>query len=116
MLLEFNIHNTLFDFICLTETWLTPETEQLYNIQNYNVFHSSRISRGCGVSIHIRSRYIACMLSEMSVMHQSIETVFVNVSSNSKDLVIECIYRPPKSDCNLFYSKIEDLLYCAARS
>ena len=49
-------------------------------------------------------------------MHQSIETVFVKVSINSRDFVIGCIYRPPKSDCNLFYSKIEDLLYCVARN
>ena len=106
MLLEFNISNTLFDFICLTETWLTPETEQLYNIQNYNVFHNSRISRGGGVSIHIRSRYIACMLSEMSVMQQSIETVFVNVSSNSKDFVIGCIYRPPNLIVTCFIQRL----------
>ena len=88
----------------------------IYNIQNYNVFHNSRISRGGGVSIYIRSRYIACRLSEMCIMHQSIETVFVKVSINSRDFVIGCIYRPPKSDCNLFYSKIEDLLYCVARN
>ena len=49
-------------------------------------------------------------------MHQSIETVFIKVSINSRDFVIGCIYRPPKSDCNLFYSKIEDLLYCVERN
>ena len=52
----------------------------------------------------------------MCVKHQSIETVIVKVSINSRDFVIGCIYRPPKSDCNFFYSKIEDLLYCVARN
>jgi len=58
MLELFHIMTAPIDFLAVTETWLKPASEQLYNIPGFSLATQSRLSKqGGGVGIYIATKY-----------------------------------------------------------
>ena len=83
------------DVLCVTETWLKPENEYLFNLPNYASYHLSRTTREHGgVSIFVHNRLKSKQLSKYSAVDEEIEINTVKVSISKTDYNICAIYRP----------------------
>ena len=67
-----------FDFIVLTETWNSPSTIDLCQINSYSSFHTFRTSsRGGGVSIFYNQSFIASKIDSLCVCNEFVEACAV---------------------------------------
>ena len=67
-----------FDIMCLTESWLTVSTAQLYHFVGYIALHSLRPNNhvGGGITVFISNEYSVKMITEQTVCTDDIETLF----------------------------------------
>ncbi len=90
-----------YDVLIFTETWLSPTTsdDDLY-ICNFNPpFRCDRPDRqGGGVAIYIREGMNASQRLDLSII--GIESVWLELSTNQRKLIIGGIYRPPDASNN----------------
>jgi len=102
-----------FDLICFTESWLTDDNCDLYQFTNYNSFHSLRPNnrRGGGISVFVHNKFSVQKQLNVSVSQPDIETLFLNVSYNSKCFNVITVYRPPNSISSHFIDNLQDLLF-----
>ena len=104
-----------FDIIGITETWLTKSNSDLYDIDIYTHFNQTRNGKmGGGVSLFVRSHINCVIRSDLCLMDNFIEVLFVEMPKRSsglmKKVLIGVVYRPPNSDIQLFIEKITELL------
>ena len=95
-----------FNIIGLCETKLTDDIEQLYNIPSYEKITNNFTRSSGGVAIFIKSGYKYTKRDDLSILHNSIETVFLEIhNTNSKNIIVGIIYRRPRSDFLQFLEK-----------
>ena len=91
------------------ETWLVPETEQLFDISGYNSFYCSRSTRGGGVPIYVRNFLNkVAKINDIIWVCESIECNFLKIENNV--FIVGCIYRPPNSNADVFRIKLSNIL------
>lgn len=88
------------EIIALTETWLSPEEEHLYNINGYNAIFRSRQTRGGGILIYLKhgieyKEKINSIINKIEII--TIELV-------QEKIIITLIYKPPHVD----FTKLEN--------
>ncbi len=95
------IESQPYDLLIFTETWLSQITSNgdLY-ISNFNLpFRCDRPARhGGGVAIYVREGIHATRRSDLEV--NGIESVWIEIITNRKKIIIGGIYRPPDSNNN----------------
>ena len=108
--------NTLkikFHIIGLSETWLKPQNEDIYNIDAYNLITKSRNNtRGGGIALFICDQYEISEHHDLSEFCEEYETQFVEINSpthNGKTM-IGLVYRIPNTDPDKFYNYISNTL------
>ena len=109
-----NIHHK-FTVIGFTETWLTKYNSTAYNIEDYQHYSLTREhKRGGGVSLFVSSSFNAVLRTDLNILNNNIEALFIELSKKetnlSKDNIIGIIYRPPASSMDDFYEKLSDIL------
>ena len=101
---------------CVSETWLSPSSENSYNLNGYDFVCKSRTSKiGGGVGIYINNTYNYQLRNDLSVINEYIECVFVEIIQSLGNVLIGCVYRPPGSDISNFtdyLTMILDIIYC----
>ena len=73
-------------------------------MDDYNGYHSIRNgdrSRG-GVAIFVKKSINASLLPNFTVNMDYMETVFIEIKNWNKNTTIDCCYRRPDGDKNLF--------------
>ena len=108
-----NTHDKHCSVIGLTETWLSQDTSQLYNLPGYDfVFNNRQDKIGGGVGIYILKNYEYIKHENLNCMNDVVEFVFAEIIvPNNKNIFIGVIYRPPKSNVNEFITYIDNLLH-----
>ena len=93
-----------FDIIIVTETWLTNDTCNLFQLHNYNFISQNRERRGGGVGMFIRNHIQYDILNDFTMSKvNSHDSLFIKVYGNTNSqLTIGGIYRPPSGDLNTF--------------
>ncbi|XP_075159066.1 uncharacterized protein LOC142232218 [Haematobia irritans] len=82
------------DIICISETWLYSSIpDGLVNLNGYTVFRSDREIRGGGVAIFARD-YLKGRFKLRSAVGDSVEYVFMEITTGIRKILIGCIYRP----------------------
>ena len=103
-----NSLNFNFNFIGFTETWLKDDTD-LYNIQGYCMVNNVRNDRqGGGVSILIQDHIPYKIRSDLSIMDEVIECIFVEAAL-SKKVLVGVVYRPPGRSIDDFNEQLRSL-------
>ena len=103
-----------FDLLCFTETWLTINNFQCYNLTGYSHIPSIRNNRNGGTSIFVKSN-IQYKIREDIKKDLWIDYVFeiaiIEIKIlNNKGLLVACIYRTPNSPMNAFITHLDILL------
>lgn len=100
-----NSFNFKFDFLFLTETWFTSESDTPKH-ENYSCFSKNRSNRnGGGLLMYVKS--VRCDLMEnYSLMTNDVESLVVR----SNDHMFAVMYRSPDGNLLNFFAYLEDLL------
>ena len=103
-----------FSIIGLTETWLTENCTNMYNIHNYKLLTASRKNKSGGVvGMYIKDEINFKLREDLSVFHEGVlETLFVELKINNKkeSVVVGVLYRPPNSKMKEFEDELEKVL------
>ena len=115
-LLEFlSIMKNEFDIIAISETWCNDHNihiNSLYQIPNYTPIHQIRktSNKGGGLVLYITKTITFNALEKLSNNNKHIESLSVEIiRKNQKNIILSCIYRPPRGDPNILTSKIKEL-------
>ena len=105
-----------FSVVGLSETWLNESTRDLYNIDGYQHFSLVREKkRGGGVSLFVQNDYNVIARTDLDVMSDEIEALFIELHKDetklTKNSIIGIVYRPPAQDVNDFNDKLTEILF-----
>ena len=103
-----------FSVISLAETNVDPELKNLYHIPGYNSFYQTIIegkSKGTGVALYVNEKFNGEVMDELGVCSEDIEALFVKLTqpSNSTNLLVGVVYRPPSGNASKFLHKFEEI-------
>ena len=106
------IVNDRINVAAMTETWLSPDDEQIVKdltLEGYAIHHATRDGRrGGGVAIISESRYKPTAFPTQTFT--SFETVSVKLSMKKATLILTTIYRPPEKPIGVFLSDFQTFL------
>nr|CAH7751797.1 unnamed protein product [Callosobruchus chinensis] len=106
--LQIYIDGANYDAFCLSETWLNNNiNDNVIQINGYNVYRQDRDTRGGGLCIYVKSKY---MTTKIDSLNETIEQLWIQVIVNKEKWVIGTVYRPPSQDASHFLSVFEDTL------
>ena len=97
-----------FDIIAISETCCNDDNiniNSLYQIPNYTPIHQIRktSNKGGGLVLYIHKTITFNALEKLSNNNELIR-------NNQKNIILSCIYKPPRGDPNIFTSKIKELV------
>ena len=99
--------------VAVTETWLRNTMPvSLYSLEGYNFLGNNRLSRsGGGVGFYVSSKFEFAKKSNLTIMNDCIETLFIEIESNTaKNILIGVIYRPPHGNQDDFIIALNNIL------
>ena len=101
-----------FSIIGITETWITDNDPNIFNIQGYNFITANRKSKpGGGVGLYIAENIEFKERNDLTVEKDDIlESLFIECKVNGFPVVIGALYRPPNCSINEFDEQFEKLL------
>ena len=98
-----------FDIVCFSETWLNECGHLDDYFPNYRSFHSTRTNRrGGGVAIYSHKKLQCTAMESLTLNEEHLESIFIKIKTNHRNLVVGCCYRPPNSQYEIFESCIEE--------
>jgi exonuclease III len=99
--------------IAVTETWLTKDTDNWFQMPGYTFVSCPRpVKTGGGVGIFIAQSLTFKLCTGIDVIGSDcIESIFIEVSmKSSSNIIIGCIYRPPSCDISNFNNDFAEML------
>ena len=102
-----------YTIIVLTETWLTNENKDIFQLEGYNSYNIIREGRrGGGVTIYCDIAYTCEYLDDLSKCENSLECLFLQVKCKKwiKPVIIGGLYRPPGYE--LFEEYLANISLC----
>jgi hypothetical protein len=99
-----------YDVLAITETWLSSDVcnneilDARYSIyrNDKNALNSIK-GRGGGIMLAVNSKYKSLQLINVD---KEVEEIWVKIITGKRDLILWCVYLPPKSDLSKFSSHI----------
>lgn len=97
--------------IMLSETWLTPITKSLYQINGFKSIQETRLNKsGGGLICYYRDNLNVTILPNTTQCNRSIESLGVKLLLKEKSYNIVSIYRPPEANHDEFFTNIDHIL------
>lgn len=97
------------DYLCLTETWLTPTTPlAMFNVPGFKIYRKDRQSgRGGGVMVYVKENI---KTEELPLITDNLECIGIKmILSPEMHFNVIVVYRPPTAkDC--FINSLSDIL------
>lgn len=114
LLAECIVHNgEAFDIIGLCETRLSNDIQHLFEIPQYNAYFNNRSRKSGGVSLYVHERLNSVLRTDLTYSENAIESVFAEIKTPTKNVLVGEIYRRPKSNIHSFMEKLSDILTTA---
>ena len=83
------------DVLVFTETWLTHNNRDHYELLGYHSYHLVRNTRRQGgVSVFVSNNFFSKDLKELTIINNDIEINTVSIKTNSVNFFLCSIYRP----------------------
>lgn len=109
---EFQEKQCDLDFVLICETFLNDTNHKLFEIDGYKMVDRHRTSsiRG-GVAIYINNKYDFKIRNDLSIFEENVfESIFVELNTGSKNLVIGEVYRIPNTNEQSFLDQYESIV------
>ena len=104
-----------FSLIGISETWLTDNSANLYDISGYKFLNVNRKNKvGGGVGLYIKDHIQFKVREDLSTAKEDIvETLFIEFKTNGKadPIIVGVLYRPPESNLTEFEEFVKELLH-----
>ena len=101
-LIEHSLYGSPVDIIALCETWLTKYLP-IPNIPGYKFIQKCRENKhDGGVALLISNHINYKILPEIQYNDASIESCFIKIKLNARQILVGSCYRPPNTDPKLF--------------
>ena len=99
------------EIIIITETWLSPQEEEFFNIDDFNLVHVSKdrqgTYRGGGVCIYVRKKFRVINVDNFPLVNCDVIHLFLPCNN----LNIVAIYRSHQSDEAIFFDQFDRMLH-----
>lgn len=114
-LLLSSLQNYPFSVIGITETWLRPNSSNIFNIENYKLFRSDRKKgRGGGVAFYVHNLQRIKVRPDIHI--EGCEDLFIEIINEKyKNKIVGVIYRPPNYASDVFLNQLENCLNIITR-
>ena len=105
-----------FSVAYLTETWCNDEKatqNSLLQLPNYTPIHQIRKNgqRGGGVVLYVHNSLNFKILKKQSINSNDLECSCIEIfRKNAKNIIVSCIYQPPRGDSHKFLEEIKTLI------
>ena len=106
-----NFCNVLSYFSCilLTETWLTPDVDNAFNIPGFYCFNLYRNRFGGGMKMYLKNGIQARLLDDFTFINDLFESLTVEVMLGRNKALLSTLYHPPISSIGSNNAFIESL-------
>ena len=82
------------DILCISETWLKPNTAPFHEINGFKSYHTHRPDGYGGVAIYVNSNISSVPLNDYCICNDNVELCTVEIKINSSSYIISSLYRP----------------------
>lgn len=100
------------DILCLSETWLKPDSAPLHDIPGFNSYHTFRHDGYGGVAVYVKDSIPSTPITEYCISDENIELCTIKVTVGSITYIISSLYRPHSKHHQIkeFSDLMDDLL------
>ena len=107
-----NSNNSHYDIILVCETFINDHNKHQCALDNYVLFEKHRSSKkGGGVAIYVHNSINVEERNDLNIFIEGqIESLFVEIELNGKQMVVGELYRIPGSELNSFFVNYDSLL------
>ena len=103
-----------FSIIGIAETNVSKdESSSLYKIDNYKSFYGEKIqekSKGTGIALYVHDAFNAIENEKFSLVSPNMESLFLTINNNGKEINIGTIYRSPNGNEEMFFEEFSSLI------
>ena len=103
-------HFNNIDVIGFCESKIDNGLSHLYQIPDYTSYHNCKRPGSGGVSLYARRNLLTTKLSELSIMVDHFQSIFMKIKHNNQYDVVGMVYRQPDTDPELFIHALQDTL------
>ena len=102
--------------MALTETWCNDDKaarNSLLQLPNYTPIHQIRNNGqgGGGVVLYVHNSLNFKILKKQSINSNDLECACIEIiRKNAKNIIVSCIYRPPRGDSHKFLDEIKTFI------
>ena len=107
---HFNIIPQQFDMLGFCESKLSADIQNQFCIQGYSQFTKNTTRLSGGIAIYLRETLKASIRHDISFTETFLESLFVEIKSNTEDLIVGVVYRRPKTNIVHFITQLENIL------
>ncbi len=105
--------NITIDVILLCETFISESNKQSCKLDDYELFseHRKNLTKG-GVAIYVHKKLKYIERNDLNIFEEGFfESCFIELSTQTKNIIVGEIYRVPGTSETNFINKYEDLIY-----
>lgn len=88
---------TYFTCIVMTETWLTQDRDNIFNIEGFNCINLYRSNYGGGIKIYVKDSVKTKVLNDFTVMNELLEMLTIEILFHNHKFLLSAVYHPPTS-------------------
>ena len=100
-----------FDIMSFCETKLSSSIQHLYTLPGFNMYTNNNTTLKGGVAMYVKDDIDSFLRQDLLMMHDFIETIFIEIKTQTKNIIVGLVYRRPKSDALAFNNKMDDILH-----
>lgn len=94
-----------FTIIILSETWLSEDSDFLFEIDGYKSISLNRNNHGGGIKLYVLEAFEIVLLNHFSFIGDLYECLTCELEISSKKFTVCSVYRPPQSNIFRFIDK-----------
>ena len=97
-----------FSVIVFNETWLSPGSDVLFDLNGYSEYNQYRGDHGGGIKFYVRDMIDVSLIEDLCFTMDLFECLTCRLIVAGVHYILCCIYRPPQSSVNNFLTYLRD--------
>ena len=101
-----------FAITVLTETWLSSDFDNTYDIPGYKQLNVFRNNHGGGIKIFYNENFTVDLLQELTFVNNVMEILSFHITGQHCKYLISCVYKPPSVNPFVFNDVFLNKILC----